>query len=205
MKIKYIFSLVLCILCSFVINAESTVLFDLYGVYTNVGDEGGVKGLGLTIAGKRFLNKYWDSNTGLYFSTYAAGAVENEDMPTEETRLFIPSVIGFRHMRSVMNMPLFWEISAGGGIAYLTKQGPEKYGVFIDPSKTRTDSDLGPHFELLAGLNYRISQGFAFFINGGYQLTSFHSDNISSNASGFQLSLGIRSTLAGNAVDLDEY
>lgn len=205
MRTKFILPLVLFILCiCFTVNAESAVLFDFYGVYSYLGDEGGVQGVGFTFAGNNFMDKYWD-NTGLYFSTSAAGSIENQDEPTEETRVFIPAVIGLRHMRSLMKMPLFWELSAAGGMAYFIKQGPEKYGVFIDPSETRTDTATGPHFELLAGMNYRFNQDFALFINTGYHLTRFNSDNISSNASGLQLSFGIRATLSGNAIELEDY
>ena len=114
-------------------------------------------------------------------------------------------MIGLRYMYPAGNLPLRYEFSAGAGTAFMMKQGPEEYGPFIDPSETRTDTGFGTHIELLAGLNYRLNQTLAFFLNGGYHFTRFYSDYIASDASGFQISLGIRYTISGRGKKLDVY
>ncbi len=205
MKIKYTLYFTICIICCcFPLKSESALVMDLYGIYIGTGDEGDLTGGGITLSSGSFFDRY-TNDINLYFSLYAAGSVENKDEPTEETRLFIPAIIGLRYMYPAGILPLRYEFSAGAGPACMIKQGPEKYGAFIDPSDTRTDTGFGPSIEVLAGINYRLNQNVAFFLNGGYHFTKFYSDYIASNASGFQLSFGIRMTLSGKGKELDVY
>lgn len=123
--------------------------------------------------------------------------------PQEEVILFMPAVIGLKYVLPASKMPVKYEFSAGGGAAYLIKEGPKHVGTFIDASKSETDKGFGPYAELLAGANYQLSQGLALFVNGGYHFARFNSDNIGDNASGIQVSFGIRWTITGRGIDLN--
>jgi hypothetical protein len=205
MKFKYILCCAVFVLCfCFPFNAEPAVLLDIYGIYANIGDEGNVTGAGLTVNSNYFFNRYKD-DLGPYFSFYAARRVDDMNRPQEEVTLFMPAIIGLRYTFPSSQKQVRYEFSAGGGGAYIIKQGPKHIGTYIDASKSDTDKGFGPYAEILAGVSYQFIQNFAFFINGGYHYARFNSDNIGDNASGIQVSFGIRWTVSGRGIDLNSY
>lgn len=204
MKIKRIIPIVTVVFCCMTFNAESSVFLDITGIYTDTGTNGNLPGIGLTVNSAAPLEQYLD-NTKLYVSLYAAGISKNRGNPSEEDITFLPLAAGVRYSYPVMNIPLFLELSAGAGAAFMMRQGPEHYGPYTDQSETRTDIGVGIHFELLAGVNYRISQPVAVMFQGGYHFTRFFSSRLPSDASGWQFNLGISCTISGKGKELDPY
>lgn len=204
MKIRYIIPALTVLICCSAFNAESSVFLDITGIYFNAGNERNIAGLGLTINSAAPLEKYL-KNTKLYLSLDVAGKDENRGEPTEEAVNFIPLVTGIRYTYPLISIPLSFDLSAGAGAVYMIRQGPKQYGAFIDPSQTETDRGAGFHSELLAGVNYRISQAAAFMFQGGYHYTRIFSGGLPSDASGWQFSLGISCTISGSGRELGSY
>lgn len=205
MRAKTIFFITLVLFaCTAGHQARSAAITDIYSTFSGMGDQGNAIGGGLSIRGDSFLNKYIN-NLGIFLSSYALYNANNIGEPFEVRRLFFPAVAGINYYMPVMNLPLKCGVSAACGAAYIQKQGPDYNGVFVDPSRTQTDTAIALHAEFLAGVEYHVSQVVGFFLQAGYHYTDSLSDDIAAHASGFQFNFGLCLTIWGNNRELEFY
>lgn len=188
--IKSAVPLLISLLC--IQAAYADIRTDINGTVINLGDEGFVRGGGISVLWD--MPRFFDNEkVFLYISSSFNKNANNYNITTETRRTYIPSSAGFEYRHQISDIPLSFTGSAGAGVSYFRREDPSE----TEPSLTRTDSDYGPYADLMVGLNYILSQNFAVFVKAGYQI-SFYNENSINSPKGYQFSMGLRIPVTGN-------
>lgn len=200
MKIKFSILKLLIIFILFCGISPSTVYssadMSVSGSYMDLGGEGALYGGGI-IFSRDIDSRYIPENFSIFLSTFYMGSTENGGEMKEVARAYVPAAAGIEYLYPLYDLPLRLKISGGGGAGYFRKEEPVRYGVFIDYSRTMSNSSTAPFLFMNAGVLYTVSQRISFFADAGYHYSFMKEKWMSDPLAGVQINAGVRISVAG--------